>query len=148
MKSLTQLYLRLMCVTTLTIPLVTADSFADSPRKDIVDTAVSAGDFQTLLAAVEAAGLVGTLKGEGPFTVFAPNDDAFKRLPAETLKSLLKPENKNQLAAILTYHVVPGRVLARDAFALSNAETVNGQQLDITNKGGRLSIDASQLLSS
>ena len=120
MKSMFQPYRRLLLVTALTTAALTlslgsATALADSPRKDIVETAISADNFQTLVAAVKAAGLVDTLKGHGPFTVFAPNDDAFKRLPGKTLKSLLKPENKDQLAAILTYHVVPGRVLARDA---------------------------------
>jgi uncharacterized surface protein with fasciclin (FAS1) repeats len=81
---------------------------------DIVDTAIGAGSFTTLVAAVQAAGLVETLKGDGPFTVFAPTDDAFAKLPAGTVEDLLKPENKDQLIAILTYHVVPGRVLATD----------------------------------
>jgi uncharacterized surface protein with fasciclin (FAS1) repeats len=120
--------------------------FADPPKKDIVETAASADGFQTLVAAVKAADLVDTLKGHGPLTVFAPNDDAFKKLPAKTLESLLKPENKQQLAAILTYHVVPGRVSARDVFCLSNAETANGQQLNIANNNGRLTINGSNLL--
>ena len=101
---------------------------------DIVDTAVAAGDFDTLLAAVEAAGLTQTLQSRGPFTVFAPTEEAFKSLPKETLQSLLKPENKEQLKAILTYHVVPGRVSAREAFGLNNAATVNGQRLGITRR--------------
>ncbi|MHC4398892.1 MAG: fasciclin domain-containing protein, partial [Planctomycetota bacterium] len=146
MKSMSQLYLRIVLFTAMAIQFGTSNAFSGSPSKDIVETAVSADGFQTLVAAVEAAGLVETLKGNGPFTVFAPNDDAFNRLPAETLKSLLKPQNKSQLASILTYHVVPGRVLAREAFSLPRAATVNGQQLDITNQGGRLSIEESQLL--
>ena len=90
-----------------------AGSFgAHAAEKDIVDTAVEAGQFQTLAAALEAAGLVATLKGEGPFTVFAPTDEAFAKLPSGTVEKLLKPENKDQLTAILTYHVVPGKVMA------------------------------------
>jgi uncharacterized surface protein with fasciclin (FAS1) repeats len=81
---------------------------------DIVDTAVSAGQFETLVAAVKAAGLVDTLKGDGPFTVFAPTDEAFAKLPAGTVENLLKPDNKDQLVAILTYHVVPGKVMSAD----------------------------------
>ncbi|MEM9684869.1 MAG: fasciclin domain-containing protein, partial [Pseudomonadota bacterium] len=81
---------------------------------DIVDTAVSAGQFKTLVAAVQAAGLVDTLKGDGPFTVFAPTDEAFAKLPAGTVEDLLKPENKEKLVAVLTYHVVPGKIMASD----------------------------------
>ncbi len=109
-----------------------------SQKKDIVDTAVGAGSFKTLVAAVKAAGLVDTLKGEGPFTVFAPTDEAFKKIPAETLQSLLKPENKEKLQAILTYHVVSGDVRAADVVKLKNAKTVNGQEVTIkvTDKKG------------
>ena len=92
-----------------------ASVLSAAPKKDIVDTAVGAGSFKTLVAAVKAAGLVDTLKGDGPFTVFAPTDDAFGKLPKSTLDSLLKPENKEKLAAILTYHVVPGKVKAKKA---------------------------------
>ena len=82
--------------------------------QDIVDTAVSAGQFETLVAAVQAAGLVETLQGSGPFTVFAPTDEAFAKLPAGTVENLLKPENKDQLVAVLTYHVVPGKIMASE----------------------------------
>jgi uncharacterized surface protein with fasciclin (FAS1) repeats len=99
--------------------------------KDIVDTAVAAGVFETLVAAVKAAGLVDTLKGEGPFTVFAPIDDAFKKLPAGTVESLLKPENKDKLKAILTYHVISGKVMASDLLKMTSAKTVNGQNVAI-----------------
>lgn len=98
---------------------------------DIVDTAVGAGVFNTLVAAVQAADLVDVLKGEGPFTVFAPTDEAFAALPEGTLESLLLPENKGTLAAILTYHVVAGQVLAADVVGLESAETVNGQSITI-----------------
>jgi uncharacterized surface protein with fasciclin (FAS1) repeats len=97
---------------------------------DIVDTA-SAGGFNTLVAAVRAAGLVDTLKGAGPFTVFAPTDAAFAKLPAGTLESLLKPENKAKLQAILTYHVVAGKVMAADVVKLDSAKTVEGESLTI-----------------
>ena len=96
---------------------------------DIVDTAV-AGNFNTLVAAVKAAGLVDTLKGPGPFTVFAPTDEAFAKLPPGTLESLLKPENKAKLQSILTYHVVPGKVMAQDVMKLHSAKTVEGQNID------------------
>ena len=102
-----------------------------SGPSDIVDTAIAAGQFTTLAAALDAAGLVVTLQGEGPFTVFAPTDDAFAKLPAGTVESLLKPENRDQLVAILTYHVVPGKVMAKDVVNLSEAKTVNGSNLAI-----------------
>jgi uncharacterized surface protein with fasciclin (FAS1) repeats len=105
-------------------------------KKDIVDTAVSAGSFNTLVAAVKAAGLVDTLKGEGPFTVFAPTDEAFAKLPAGTLEMLLKPENKAKLAAILTYHVVSGKVKAKDVVKLTSANTVQGSDVTIMIKDG------------
>src|SRR5512138_11069 len=99
---------------------------------DIVDTAVSAGQFNTLVAAVKAAGLADTLKGEGPFTVFAPTDEAFAKLPEGTVENLLKPENKDQLVAILTYHVVPGKVMSSDiAGKKLEAATVQGGVLSI-----------------
>ena len=105
-------------------------------KPDIVDTAVSAGSFKTLVAAVKAAGLVETLKGKGPFTVFAPTDDAFAKLPAGTVDTLLKPENKEKLAAILTYHVVAGEVKAADVAKLKSAKTVQGQSLAIDLSNG------------
>lgn len=104
--------------------------------KDIVDTAVAAGSFTTLVAAVKAAGLVDTLKGDGPFTVFAPTDEAFAKLPAGTIENLLKPENKDQLAAILTYHVVSGKVKAKDVVKLTSATTVQGSDVAIMIKDG------------
>ncbi len=103
--------------------------------KDIVDTAVGAGSFNTLVAAVKAAGLVETLKGTGPFTVFAPTDEAFTKLPAGTLDDLLKPENKAKLQSILTFHVVPGKVMAADVVTLKTAKTVQGQELTIKVEG-------------
>jgi uncharacterized surface protein with fasciclin (FAS1) repeats len=100
--------------------------------KDIVQTAVDAGSFKTLARALEAAGLVQTLKGPGPFTVFAPTDAAFAKLPAGTLENLLKPENKDQLRRILTYHVVSGKVMAADVVKLPSAKTVSGDTITIT----------------
>ena len=111
-------------------------AFADGHSKDIVDTAVEAGSFNTLAAALTAAGLVETLKGEGPFTVFAPTDAAFAALPAGTVEELLKPENKDQLTAILTYHVVPGKVMSTDLTEGMTAATVNGKDITITLEGG------------
>ena len=109
---------------------------------DIVDTAVSAGQFNTLAAALEAADLVGTLKGEGPFTVFAPTDEAFAKLPEGTVESLLKPENRDQLVAVLTYHVVAGKVEAADVVKLDSATTVNGQDVDIKVMDGSVYVDS------
>ncbi|MFZ5710481.1 MAG: fasciclin domain-containing protein [Pseudomonadota bacterium] len=103
---------------------------------DIVDTAVEAGSFKTLTAALTAAGLADTLKGEGPFTVFAPTDDAFAALPAGTVDDLLRPENKDKLTAVLTYHVVPGKVMSADLTNGMKARTVNGAELTITTEGG------------
>ena len=119
---------------------------ASSKGGDIVDAAVSAGSFKTLVAAVQAAGLVDTLKSKGPFTVFAPTDAAFARLPKGTVESLLKPENKGRLQAILAYHVVPGRVLAADVVKLSGATTVQGQKIDIAVKNGKVSVDGAQIV--
>jgi uncharacterized surface protein with fasciclin (FAS1) repeats len=110
-------------------------------KKDIVDTAVSAGNFKTLAAALQAAGLVDTLKGPGPFTVFAPTDEAFAKLPAGTVDDLLKPENKEKLVAILTYHVVPGKVTAKDVMKLHEATTVNGKDVKIMADGGKVMVD-------
>ena len=108
----------------------------EAPSADIVDTAVEAGSFKTLVAAVQAAGLVDTLKGEGPFTVFAPTDEAFAKLPEGTIAELLKPENKDKLTAILTYHVVAGKVAAADVVKLSSAKTVNGKEVAISTTNG------------
>lgn len=115
--------------------LLTAPVMAGSAKKaDIVDTAVAAEQFNTLVAAVQAAGLVETLKGDGPFTVFAPTDAAFAALPEGTVESLLKPENKDQLIAVLTYHVIPGKVMSTD---------IAGKKLDVaTVQGQEVAIDA------
>ena len=111
------------------------------PKADIVDTAVAAGQFNTLAAALEAAGLVDTLKGEGPFTVFAPTDAAFAKLPEGTVETLLKPENRDQLVAVLTYHVVPGKVMASDVVKISQAKTVNGGDIAVKVKDGSVQIN-------
>ncbi|MFN7936458.1 MAG: fasciclin domain-containing protein [Bryobacteraceae bacterium] len=113
---------------------------------DIVDTAVSAGSFKTLVAAVQAAGLVETLKGPGPFTVFAPTDEAFAKLPAGTVEELLKPENKTKLAGILTYHVVSGNVTAEQVVKMNSAATVNGQSLRIQVKNGSVMVNDAKVI--
>ncbi|WP_417732215.1 fasciclin domain-containing protein [Rosistilla oblonga] len=112
----------------------------------MVDTAVSAKKFSTLVAAVKAAGLVETLKGDGPFTVFAPNDEAFAKLPQGTIADLLKPENKAKLTAILTYHVVPGKVMAADVVGVKSAKTVNGKEVSVTVEGNTVMIDQSKVV--
>ncbi len=111
--------------------LTSATAFAGDGPKDIVDTAVAAGSFTTLAAALDAADLVDTLKGDGPFTVFAPTDEAFAALPEGTVESLLLPENKDQLVAILTYHVVPGKVMSTDLSDGMAATTVQGDDLTV-----------------
>jgi uncharacterized surface protein with fasciclin (FAS1) repeats len=112
-------------------------STASSRAADIVDTAVAAGSFKTLVTAVKAADLVGTLKSPGPFTVFAPTDAAFKKLPKATLASLLKPENKDKLVKILTYHVVPGKIMSADLAGKTAAvTTVEGSQVHVNGKRG------------
>ncbi len=126
-------------------PSKTEGSGGEAPKADIVDTAANAGQFNTLVAAVKAAGLVETLKGEGPFTVFAPNDAAFEKLPKGTLELLLKPENKEKLTNILTYHVVAGKVMAKDAAKLTEAETVFGQKLSIDATDG-VKIDGAKVI--
>lgn len=118
------------------LALVSTSAFAGGHSKDIVDTAVGAGTFGTLVAAVTAAGLVDTLKGEGPFTVFAPTDDAFAALPEGTVETLLKPENKDQLIAILTYHVVAGKVMSTDLTDGMMATTVQGTDIMIDLDNG------------
>ncbi|MEM7685776.1 MAG: fasciclin domain-containing protein [Pseudomonadota bacterium] len=120
---------------------------ADAERADIVDTAVLANDFNTLVAAVQAAGLVDTLKGEGPFTVFAPTDAAFAALPEGTVEALLRPENKDQLVAILTYHVIPGKVMSADiAGTKVDAPTVQGQSVSIDATDG-VTVDGASVVS-
>lgn len=114
---------------------------AEKANADIVDVAVANGNFNTLAAALQAAGLVDTLKGDGPFTVFAPTDAAFAKLPAGTVETLLKPENKDKLIAILTYHVVPGKVTADQVVKLSSADTVNGEKIAIFVDKGTVQIN-------
>ena len=123
------------------VGLAIGGTFARASNQDIVDTAVGAGQFKTLAAALTAADLVETLKGPGPFTVFAPTDEAFAKLPAGTVESLLKPENKAKLTAILTYHVVPGAVKAEQVTKLSEAKTVNGAMVKVSTEDGKVMIN-------
>ena len=122
-----------------------ATATAAPAAKDIVDTAVAAGSFKTLAAALTAAGLVDTLKGAGPFTVFAPTDEAFAKLPAGTVESLLKPENKAKLVSILTYHVVAGKVMAADVVKLTEAATVQGGKVAIMVHSGSVMVDSANV---
>ena len=130
---------------TLAVVATAIASIASAPARatgtDVVDTAVATGQFKTLAAALDGAGLVSILKGPGPFTVFAPTDAAFAKLPAGTVDDLLKPENKARLAAILTYHVVPGRVTAAEVARLEEAETVNGETVDVRADGGSVMVN-------
>jgi uncharacterized surface protein with fasciclin (FAS1) repeats len=119
---------------------------APAPPSDIVDTAIAAGSFKTLAQALTAADLIGTLKGKGPFTVFAPTDEAFAKLPAGTLESLLKPENKAKLQRILTYHVVSGKVTAADVVKLHSAKAVSGDTIMIATHDGTVTVDNANVL--
>ena len=114
--------------------------------KDIVDTAVAAGSFKTLAKALAAADLVGTLKGPGPFTVFAPTDEAFAKLPPGALDNLLKPENKATLRRVLTYHVVPGNVMAADVVKMTSAKAVSGDMLSIKTSGDSVMIGKARVV--
>jgi uncharacterized surface protein with fasciclin (FAS1) repeats len=118
----------------------------DEDKMDIVDTAVGAGKFKTLVAAVQAAGLVDVLKGDGPFTVFAPTDEAFAKLGDDAINELLKPENKDKLVSILTYHVVSGKVMAADVIGIKKAETVQGQSLKVKVKKDDVYIDKAKVI--
>ncbi|MFH4859851.1 fasciclin domain-containing protein [Vibrio diabolicus] len=115
-------------------------------KADIVDVATENGSFNTLVAAVRAADLVDTLKGEGPFTVFAPTDDAFAKLPDGTIDMLLMPENKDKLVSILTYHVVPGKVMAADVVKLDKATTVHGQDVMIKTMGDKVMVNDANVM--
>ena len=135
-RHLRNISLAAMVALTTTLPLAQA---AEKPT-DIVAVASSAGNFKTLVTALKAAGLVETLQGKGPFTVFAPTDSAFAKLPAGTLEDLLKPQSKEKLVAILTYHVVPGKVMAADVKTMK-AKTVNGKELSIKVTDGKVMVD-------
>lgn len=135
----------LMVALVLIMAMVVAPA-VNAQDKDIVDTAVAAGSFKTLATALQAAGLVETLKGPGPFTVFAPTDEAFAKLPKGTLDDLLKPENKEKLVSILTYHVVPGKVMAADVVKLKKAKTVQGSEISIKVKGEKVMADKANVI--
>ena len=128
-------------VTAIVVVALVITTAAQAQNRDIVDTAVAAGQFNTLAAALKAAGLIETLKGAGPFTVFAPTDAAFAKLPKGTVEDLLKPENKARLTAILTYHVVPGKVMAADVVKVKDAKTVQGGSLKVNAAGGKVMVD-------
>jgi uncharacterized surface protein with fasciclin (FAS1) repeats len=119
---------------------------APAETKDIVETAVAAGSFNTLARALTAADLIGTLEGKGPFTVFAPTDEAFAKLPAGTLESLLEPENKAKLQRILTYHVVAGKVMAADVVKMHSAKAVSGDMIVIATHGGTVTVDNAEVV--
>lgn len=139
--------LALALVLGLSAPLAFAgDTPANTGGADVVDTAVAAGQFTTLAAALEAADLVDTLKGDGPFTVFAPTDAAFAALPAGTVENLLRPENRDQLVAVLTYHVVPGEYPAARVAGMDSAATVNGQSLAIDASGDSVTVGGARVV--
>ncbi|MDP2244861.1 fasciclin domain-containing protein [Pseudomonas sp.] len=140
LNATTQSFKRALMITSAALTLVAAPAFADSHggKKDIVDTAVAAGQFTTLVTAVTAAGLVETLKGEGPFTVFAPNDAAFAKVPKADLDALLA--DKDKLTAVLTYHVVPGKLMAADLAGKTSLKTVQGGELTLDTSDG-VSVD-------
>jgi len=144
MKTLRTITITTLAAFALVIPQVQA-SDKTVPPGDIVAVASGAGSFNTLVAAVKAAGLVETLQGKGPFTVFAPTDEAFAKLPKGTVEDLLKPENKEKLVAILTYHVVPGKLLAADV-KTTKAQTVNGKSLDIQVGAGGVTVDKAKVI--
>jgi uncharacterized surface protein with fasciclin (FAS1) repeats len=141
-------YVLSLALATSVVFATNARSFADCPTcdKTIVENAVATKDFSTLVAAVKAAGLVETLSGEGPFTVFAPTNEAFEKLPEGTVENLLKPENKKKLTAVLTYHVVPGKVMAADVVKLSKAKTVQGSEVKIKVKDGKVMVDKAKVV--
>lgn len=138
MKTTLSLLLIAAVATTVSLSSRAADN------KDIVDIAAGNDSFTTLVAAVKAAGLVDTLKGDGPFTVFAPTNEAFAKLPEGTVESLLKPENKDKLVSILTYHVVPAKVMAKDV-AAGEVATVNGQKAEVSVADGKVAIDGANV---
>ena len=133
-------------VAAMTITHAAADMGAAAADQDIVETALAAGSFKTLAKALQAADLVETLKGAGPFTVFAPTDEAFAKLPAGTLEALLKPENKLKLQRILKSHVVAGRVMASDVVKINSAKAVSGDALTIASRDGGVTVDGAKVV--
>ena len=138
---------KILILSSMLVTLLSGFALADGHKHDIVDTAIKAGSFNTLVAAVQAAELVETLKSKGPFTVFAPTDEAFSKLDKATLESLLKPENKDQLVAILTYHVVAGKVMSTDITGNMEPATVNGSTINITLNNGKVMINDATVIS-
>ena len=138
---------KILILSSMLVTLLSGFALAGSHKHDIVDTAIKAGSFNTLVAAVQAAELVETLKSKGPFTVFAPTDEAFSKLDKATLESLLKPENKDQLVAILTYHVVAGKVMSTDITGNMEQATVNGSTINITLSNGKVMINDATVIS-
>src|SRR4051794_14272936 len=137
---------KLAAATLVGVTLAAGSTFGRTADENIIGTAVTAGQFKTLAAAINAAGLTETLNGPGPFTVFAPTDAAFAKLPAGTVENLLKPENRDRLVAILTYHVVPGAVTAGEVTKLDEAKTVNGQMVDIHTSGGTVMVNDAKVI--
>lgn len=138
-------YLTTPCLAILAASALASHAAEEADAKDIVAIAAGNDDFSTLVTAVKAAGLVETLQGDGPFTVFAPTNDAFAKLPDGTVESLLKPENKDKLTAVLTYHVVPAKVMAADV-SPGNVKTVNGASATIAVEDGTVTIDSAEVL--
>ena len=137
---------RILCtLSVIALPVLSARPVL-AKHPDIISTAIDAGSFKTLMSALEATDLVDALKGKGPFTVFAPTDDAFSNLPEGTLEDLLRPENKSTLSALLTYHVVPGRISAKQVVKLDNAKTLNGQRLDVDVTNGKVRVDGANVV--
>ncbi len=138
---------KLPAVAAMTLSLAVGSTFALAAGKDIVDTAAAAGQFNTFVAAVKAAGLAETLKGTGPFTVFAPTDEAFAKLPTGTVADLLKPENKSKLVSVLTYHVVSGKVMSKDiAGKMTKAKAVEGASIAIDATKGGVMVDNAKVV--
>ena len=145
MKNIRILSLPVLIATVIACCVARAEDSAPAKKNDLVAVASGAGSFNTLVAAVKAAGLVETLQGPGPFTVFAPTDEAFAKLPKGTVEDLLRPENKEKLVAILTYHVVAGKVMAADVKTMK-AKTVNGQSLDVKVTDGAVTVDNAKVV--
>lgn len=141
MKVIQKILISAMAVGIMATPAIAGDGMKQKTKQNIVEVAAGNPDFETLVAAIKAADLVETLSGKGPFTVFAPTDDAFAKLPPGTLEDLLKPENKEKLVSILTYHVVSGKVKAADVVKLDTATTVNGKAADVNVANGQVTID-------
>ena len=142
---------KITALLTSVILMVCGQAFAGghsaAPKKDVVDTAISAGSFNTLVAAIQAAELVDALKGEGPFTVFAPTDEAFAALPEGTVESLLKPENKEQLQAVLLYHVVSGKIMAGDIGSGAQPATLQGATIDVVGSNSGVTVNGANVVS-